>query len=383
MPTRVVHLISNLGTGGAETMLLRLLRSESARASDHCVISLLSDGPLAADIRALGVDLVELGARRSLSAAGLLPKLVGTLKQRQPDVIQAWMYHGNLAASVSRPFLGVHPPIIWNVRQTLQRLSNNGLLTRAVILSGSVLSRSPARVVYNSEASARQHEAWGYPRTKRCIIDNGFDVDVTTDREAARESLLRELDLSEPVLLIGRVARKDPQKDDQTLFGAFGRVAESIPNAHLVLVGKGMTLDDPEIAAYRNRSGHPDRVHCLGERRDVPDLTPAFDLAVSSSAHSEGFSNVVAEAMAAGVPALATDVGSASLILRDADRIVPPRDPERLAKAAVAMLTRTIEERHRLGEEDRRAIAERFDIGVIAARYRALWDEVLERRDDY
>lgn len=376
MSPRVVHVISNLGTGGAENMLLRLMETEAAasRAGDHTVISLLSGGALADRIRALGVDLIELGASRSLKTALLLPDLVRILRSVRPELIQAWMYHGNIAASTARLLLRSRPPILWNIRQSLQKLSNNSAKTQAIILAGTALRASPHGIVYNSEVSALQHESLGYPQSKRIIVENGFEV-TPSQRDEARAALLPELGLDPDTLLIGRVARRAAQKDDTTLFAAFQRMAEANPRARLILIGYGMTIEDPALVALARDSGFSERVHFLGERSDVGQLTHAFDVALSSSAHSEGFSNVIAEAMAAGVPTIATDVGDSAKIIGDASRIVPPRDPDAIARAGLDILSLSPDDRRTLGARDRQWISDNFDMGKIAGRYRSLWDK--------
>ncbi len=374
MPLRVVHVISNLGTGGAETMLVRLL-SADRKPHDHAVISFLSDGALAPDVRTLGVDLFEMGAKRSAGTALLLPGLARLLTQLQPDVVQGWMYHANVAASASRFLMRSRPPVLWNIRQTLQKLSNNSLLTQGTILAGTLLRGSPAGIVYNSTESADQHERVGYPRAKRIIIENGFDLKAFQPREIARQSLMHVLGLEGTPILIGRVARKAAQKDDPTLFAAFAEVAAEQADVHLVLIGPGMDRTDPDLDRLARDTSASERIHFLGPRRDVADLTAGFDVAVSSSAHSEGFSNVIAEAMAAGVPAVATDVGEARRIVGDDSRIVSPGRPDALATAMARILALSDSDRNVLGQSDRTRIEQSFGIETIAARYSALWQE--------
>ncbi|MEM1044682.1 MAG: glycosyltransferase [Pseudomonadota bacterium] len=378
MPLRVVHVISNLGTGGAETMLVRLLAADRKR-HEHAVISFLSDGALAPDVRGLGVDLFEMGAKRSAGTALLLPGLARLLTRLQPDVVQGWMYHANVAASASRFFMRSRPPVLWNIRQTLQKLSNNSLLTQGTILAGTLLRASPAGIVYNSTESAIQHERLGYPQTKRIIIENGFDLAAFQPREAARKNLMKALGLEGTPVLIGRVARKAVQKDDPTLFAAFAEIAAQHKDAQLVLIGPGMDRTDPELDRLARDTLACERIHFLGPRRDITDLTAGFDIAVSSSAHSEGFSNVIAEAMAAGVPVVATDVGEARRIVEDDSRIAPPGRPDALAAAIVRILALSDSDRHILGQSDRNRIEKSFGIETIAARYGALWQKTAGR----
>jgi len=379
-PLSVVHVISNLGTGGAEAMLARLVAAGDAREVSHTVVAMLSGGVNAERIRSAGGRVVELGARRSLSAAKILPRIAGVFREAGADVVQGWMYHGNVAASAASLLVRPRPPVLWNVRQTVFRLADNRPMTQAVILAGTLLRASPAGIVYNARLSAEQHEGLGFARRKRILIPNGFDLGRYAPREEARPSLLAELGLAEEALLIGRAARLHPQKDDATLFAAFGRIAAAEPRAHLVLPGSGMTAENAGLARLAKATGAKGRVHFLGERGDLPEIMAGFDLALSSSAFGEAFSNAIGEAMAAGVPAVSTDVGEAGEIIGETARIAPIGDAAALAEAALKVLSIPQPERLALGARDRERIAGDFSIEKIASLYLELWRGTARRQ---
>jgi glycosyltransferase involved in cell wall biosynthesis len=320
---RLLHVITGLGSGGAENMLVKLIAALPAPRFEHIVVPLVSGGTMRGAAEAAGARIIDFRMSRSLQGALALRRLRRIVDDVAPDVVQGWMYHGNFAAAIAAG----GRPVVWNVRQTLDRLGDNKLLTAAIILACMPLAGRVGRVIYNSSQAALQHERYGYPAGKRLLIPNGFDLAQFRPSAQARVSLRAALGLPAEALVVGRVARDAAMKDHATLFDAFSRILAALPEVHLVCVGHGMTADAPSLRALVDAHGAGGRVHLLGERPDIADLTAGFDIALSSSAHSEGFSNAIAEAMACGVPVVATDVGEARDIIGDTSRVVAPRWP--------------------------------------------------------
>lgn len=378
---RIVHVISNLGIGGAETMLVRLVRELTGKATTtHSVVSFLPGGVYAEVLRELGAEVIELDGQRSLRSAALLRPLGAALARARPDLVQGWMYHGNIAASLAAMLRYHRAPVVWGIRQTLERLGDNRPLTRGFILAGTALGLHPRRIVYNSTVAAEQHEAYGYPRRKRATIYNGVDTRRFRPSVAARLTARAGLGLAPDAEVVGRVARNDAMKDHATLFRAFELLAARRPRAHLLVIGTGMTTADRELAQLANLTGAPERVHFLGPQFKLEELVPAFDVAVSSSRMSEGFQNVLAEAMACGVPAVSTDIGEAGTIIGDAARLVPRSNPGALAAAVAAILDLPPEQRRQMGRRDRERIEANFEIGTAAAQFEAVWRAVMAER---
>ena len=371
---RLLHVITGLGSGGAENMLVNVVRALPAPRFEHVVVPLTSGGAMRGSAEAAGARLVDFRMSRSLGGVLALRHLRRVIDDAAPDVVQGWMYHGNFAAAIAAG----GRPVLWNVRQTLERLGDNKTTTAGVILACVPLAGRVRRVIYNSSRAALQHERHGYPASKRLLIPNGFDLARFRPSAEARASLRAALGLPAEALVVGRVARDAAMKDHATLFDAFSRILAALPEAHLVCVGHGMTADAPHLRALAAAHGVGARLHLLGERPDVAELTAGFDIALSSSAHTEGFANVVGEAMASGVPIVATDVGEASEIVGDVRRVVAPRDAAALADRAIALLRMSAAERRAIGLADRDRIAGRYALAVIAERYATCWEE--ERR---
>jgi glycosyltransferase involved in cell wall biosynthesis len=371
---KVLHIISSLMNGGAEAMLSKVARASAKLGIDHVVISMVTGGFVAEELKRSGIPIHFLDAKRSFSAAFRIGALKRVVRDLQPDMIQGWMYHGNLAGTVAASFsCGRRIPVIWNVRQSVQSLRNETVLTALFILAGAPLTRTPRRIIYNSLRAAEDHERFGYSRGKRIIIPNGFDTELFQPKQTAREALREYLELPKDALIVGRVANFHVHKDYPTLFAAFAKIAQKKPRAHLVLVGRGLDAENAEFATLL-ASAPSANIHVMGERTDIARIMPGFDLLLSSSS-AEAFPNVIGEAMACGVPAVTTDAGDCSDILGDSSRIVARRNAAMLAEKALDVLSLDREERAKLGSRDRARVIENYSIDAVAARYTVLWQQ--------
>ena len=212
--------------------------------------------------------------------------------------------------------------------------------------------RVPARIVAVSYAAVEGHVAIGYDRERFTVIHNGIDTDRYRQSPADRTAVREELGLSEHgTLVIGHVARFHPQKDHVGLIDTVAPMLRDRPGVVLVLVGDSTDRAAPLAAA----NGVEAQVRVLGRRTDVPRLTSAFDVAVSSSV-DEGLPNVVGEAMASEVPCVVTDVGDSALLVGDTGLVVPARDPAALRTALETVLAWPVSRRHEVGRRARARI---------------------------
>ncbi|HEY0996784.1 MAG TPA: glycosyltransferase [Gemmatimonadaceae bacterium] len=371
-PLRVCHVITGLERGGAETMLAKLCEAHDRARASFTVIS-LQPGPLAGRIRESGVPLLvgALSPSRLPSPRAALA-IRAMLREARPQVVQGWMYHGNIAAVLLAP-RGV--PVAWNVRQTLYDLRSERPLTRATIRASAWLSTRAAAIVYNSRVSASQHEALGFHAARRVVIPNGFDLARFAPSPAARAALRAELGLPADALLVGHVARLHPMKDHATLLAAAARVLAARPEVHFALAGDGVTP-----AALGDAATSPalaGRLHFLGARDGMERVSAAFDVVALTSAWGEGFPNVLGEALACGVPCVATDIGDSAAVVGDAGRLVPPRDPGALAAGLLELLGDS-SLRARLGAMGRARVTAHFSMPAVADRYLRLYEAVAQ-----
>jgi len=355
-------------SGGAESMLTRII--QALPSHNHIVVSFINGGIFESRLRELGVAVIglEQGRGRPIHALFVLPRLRAVIRELRPDILQGWMYHGNLAASIVARDI----PVLWNIRQRLEGWRSINPVTRAVVLSSLLYRKTVSAVIYNSLLAATDHEGLGYPRSRRIIIPNGFDLSLYKPDVQARCAIRAELGVSDSALLIGRVARDAPIKDTPTLVAAVARMQHS--DARLVLVGRGMSADNQGLVDLLRAAGVAHRTHLLGERSDIQRINAALDVAVSSSSHGEGFPNVICEAMACETPIVATDVAESRQIVGDDSRIVPPRDSSALAAALDSVLRLSPAERGQLGARDRERVATYYSLSDVARKYAELWE---------
>lgn len=379
MSVRVVHVITGLGVGGAETMLAKLLETEQRSGVQRTieVICIGPGGPMAERIRAAGVTVTCIGMGRGGSRGALagIRALVSRLREVQPDVVQCWMYHADLLGGIAARLAVPKAARIWSIRASSMPYPAS-LLTRTVIRTCAVLSSIiPVRIISCSATAAALHVRLGYDARRIVVIPNGFDLTRFMPSPESRASVREELGLAEHTAIIGCVARFDPQKDFPTLFRTFGFVLDARADATLVIAGQGCTPDNPEIVTLIPEAWR-ERVRLLGVRRDIPELTAAFDVAVLTSAYGEGFPNVLGEALACGVPCVATDVGDSREIAGEEGFIACIGDAKGLSQALIMILDRPTALQASLAARMRERAVTNYDVSAIARRYWHVQDEL-------
>ena len=382
-PIRLLFIITALGTGGAEMMLTQLItRLDRARFEPH-VISLIDGGKHAGQLIAKGIPVHGLGMVAGRPTLRSLLRLRSLVKAIAPQLFIGWMYHGNLAATLASRFAH-RAPVLWNVRQSLYSLALEKRGSALVIKLLAWLSNSPRGILYNSAVSARQHEAIGYTANKTLLLPNGFDTAAFAPSDEARTSVRKELHLPDDAVLVGRFGRATAMKDYPNFHAAMQHVA-----AVAIVAGtgtdEGVQSDECRVMNASTAGGEVGLRHSsssthpcsffLGERSDMPRLTAALDVAVSSSSFGEGFPNVIAEAMGSGVPCVVTDVGDSAWLVGDTGTVVPARDAAALAKAITDLLALPQAERKAMGQRARQRIIKDFSLPAVVAQFEQVFNE--------
>lgn len=342
MRPSICHIITGLGRAGAESFLLRLI--QNLKTFDHHVIVLGASEELE--------FTREFEAVAYVTFLNMKPNLrefiQGTLRLRhlihelQPKTIQGWMYHGNLLALIGS--LGQNIPVLWNIRNgpmegsDLHKLSLK-TLTNWVIKVGAILSFLPKKIICCSQNAAKIHQSWGYQVDKFQIIPNGIDLKRFQVSSEKRAEVRTSWGISPDQKVIGFVGRFHPQKDIPTFLQALDLLCAQAPKVVAVMYGRGLSIENPEMGElldqFTSLKGH---IKLMGPRSDVENIYPGFDVMCSSSSYGEAFPNVLAEAMACGIPCVATDVGDTGSILGDQGLICDIKNPEQLAENLRALL---------------------------------------------
>ena len=334
---------------------------------------MMDGGPMAERIVANGVPVHSLGMRRGVPTPTALTRLTTILRAQSVDVLQTWLYGADLLGAVAARRTGTSA-LVWNVRCSDVVTHHSGVfaLTRWTCAR---FSTYPRVVITNSEAGRAFHAGLGYQPRRWAVISNGVDLDEFKPDPTPRQPVREELGVARDALLIGLVARVDPLKDHATFIQAAGRFVRSEPRAQVVLVGLGASRGNASLMGHISRAGLSARVHLLGRRADVSRILAALDIACLSSI-TEGFPNVVAEAMACEVPCVVTDVGDASRIVADTGVVVPPRDPAALAGGVEGLIRLCADGRARLGRAGRARIRACYELGRMVHHYEDIYESL-------
>ena len=378
---RIVFVITGLSTGGAETMLLKLLeRIDRARFEPH-VISLTDEGEIGRRIRLLDISVEALEMRRGVVAFSKVMLLVRRLRGLHPQVLHTWMYHADLLGGLAGRAASI-PAIGWGLRNSNLDQSGSKWTTRAIMRACAALSYVvPRRILSCSERARDVHVAVGYCARKIVVIPNGFDLELFRPDADAAMSIRRELGIDVTVPLVGLAARYDAQKNHKGFIEAAGRVHDTMPGVHFVLAGDGVTFANAELADAIDRAGVRGVFHLLGRRNDMPQLMAGLDVLCSSSSYGEAFPNVLGEAMACGVPCVVTDAGDSADIVGDTGRVVPVGDMAGLARELMALLSMPAEQRQSLGRMARLRVQERYEISSAVKQYEAFYMSLLDGKE--
>jgi sugar transferase (PEP-CTERM/EpsH1 system associated) len=358
----VVHVVPSLETGGMQNGVVNLVHHLGQEAR-HSVVSVAGPGPMATRLPP-SCAVVPLAKRPGRDWRTVV-SLVAALRRLRPDVVHSrnWgAFDAVLAARLAGVRVvvhGEHGRVIEDLRGDNRRRNR---LRRAL---APLVTRF---VTVSSDLAAWLVGTVGISRTKVVTIPNGVDTDRFAPGDGA--ALRRALALPAGGLVVGAIGRLDPVKDHLALLEAFARLVP-VPDVVLVIAGEG-----PCRAALEARVGAlglDKRVRLLGERGDVPDLLRAMDVFVLSSI-GEGVSNTVLEAMATGLPVVATRVGGTpELVIPGVTGLLVPAGDAGALADALATYAGDPALRRRHGGAGRRRAVEQFGLRAMADGYRALY----------
>lgn len=370
---KIIHIITSLFSGGAPRMLYKLITEGLQNSYENFVICLSENGFYGPLLKEIGIPFKSLNMRPTLPSVSGVRQFYSNVHSINPDIIQGWMYHGNLAAWMSKKFMSEKPTLMWNIRHSLYGLKNEKLLTRQVIRGNRLLSTQVNGIIYNSRLSKQQHEEFGFCNAHSRVIPNGFDLSQWNPAQDKRISVRKELGIPEDVLVIGHVARLHPMKDHPRFLRVANRLSMQNRNVHFLLVGRGVVSENETISNLISEKVAM-RFHFLGERNDIPDLMQAIDICCLNSSWGEAFPNVLGEALATEVPCVSTDVGDSKDIVFESGIIVPPSDENALYSALEKMVNLPQQERLKLGRAGRKRIESQYSLNSVVQQYMDLYD---------
>lgn len=373
MPNRkkILHIISGLNRGGAETALFRLVENQNAQNIRTYLLVLSNSKGMDKEFIDAGVHVQSIDMMNFVAFPLNIIKIVFYVLKLKPDVIQTWMFHADFLSVFIKPFY--RKKIIWNIRQTT--IEDCGLV---IFLLGRVINPVlsyiiPNRIICCSKATKYLYaKKYLYCKKKLIYIPNGFNVPEIISDEV--KNISKGLfGIPGESMVVGVLGRFHPMKDYLCFILAMAQVQLIKPSVWIVFAGDGLNADNPQLIGWVSSAGlNQNQCLFLGYQKDPINFYKMVDIFCSSS-YSEGFPNVIAEAQLYGVPVVATDVGDTKYIVGESRFIVPARNPFGLASAIISLLTMNKLERLRLGREARDFIIRNYSLESYRKRYFSLY----------
>lgn len=395
---KIVFLIRSLNIGGAERQLTELAKELSKKGHSVSIITFYSGGYFEQELSKWPeIRRKCLNKQGRWDTISFFYRLFQTVQAEQPDILHGYLSSSNILAVCLKPFLtwpsqnqdlpalwqaGVgrkeaQPPIkggrkaqtrklsglriVWGVRASNMDLARHDWFARLVFRVECVLARFADLVIVNSYAGRDYHIRCGFPSKKLLVIPNGIDTERFSPNPTAGEKVRVEWGIGRQELLIGLVGRLDPAKDHATFLKAAALLAKEHSDVRFVCIGEIPSASHHALLQSSNAPELKERIRWIGPQDDMLVIYNALDLLVSSSS-SEGFSNVVGEAMSCGVPCVVTDVGDSARIVSDTGFIVTPNSPPVLAEGIRKCLAAN---RKVLGENARLRIVNEFSANCL------------------
>jgi glycosyltransferase involved in cell wall biosynthesis len=354
MTSEILHVITNLsGRGGAETALARIVAGSDDVSS---VVSLMDVSPAVKQLFS-GTTIQALGSSSPISMFMSAWTLARIIRDRQPDIIVCWMYHANFVGALAARLAGSSCKLVWNVRHSLDDWSSETISTRCAVRAGILFRGFADGMIFNSHRSHQQHQAIGYTNRNSVVIPNGVSLPP------------RIVKLPAMGRRVGIAGRFHPHKDYRNFFLAAKCVLDNNPNVQIIAAGRGVSMENEGFSNLIREIDVPfSRITLMGEADSLDDFYKSIDVFVLSS-RTEGFPNVLIEAMSYGVPCVTTDVGDAGRIVGESGVVVRPRDPDALFRGIDSMLSLPLAEYHQRSSQARKRVEREFSIESVVGRY--------------
>ena len=378
----VMHVITGLNVGGAETMLAKLVERST---HNSIVVSLRNEGILGEAIKQAGTEVFSLNLSRDLSAVSGLSKLAALMKHHKPDVIQTWLYAADLLAGYVASQQNV--PLIWNIRQSetgwIPGQKHIALNQR---INAKVSAKWPSSIVYCGQEARRTHESIGYSALASHVIGNGVDTKrFSPDKEARaqlRQQWLSDWGAAPDTRLVGIVGRIDPLKNHDRFLRLMKGISARFPQqVKGVMVGRGVDENNSTLCSKIKSMGLSDTCKLLGERSNVNQIMNALDMVVLTS-DSEGWPNVLGEAMACAKVCVSTDVGDVADLIGNAGFVNDVNDEEGLLESCCEVLSFGSDKKTLFGQRARQRIVEGFSLAKTVKQYDDLYSSYLNSQEN-
>jgi glycosyltransferase involved in cell wall biosynthesis len=364
---KVLHVITGLNTGGAEMMLFKLCKYSKSNNIEHIVISLSGKGPIGKKMEQEDIKVIYLNFNKRNPFINLIEfkKIIDLIKKHKINIVQGWLYHGNIVASLLK-ILNKRLLVLWNVRHSVNNIKEEAFIMQLSIKINGKLSGFTDIIINNSVTSSIQHEKLGFSINKTVIIPNGFDLNLFKPNKN-----ISTIKKGKP-FKIASLARYHKMKGHKLLIDIAKELDNLGYDCLFYLYGKNINSDNFELTNYI-ATNNVKNVLLKDEVSNPEDIIKEFNLLLSTSLYGEGFPNIIGEAMASGVPVIASNVGDSSYLVGDTGYVIEPGNLKGFVEAIINIIEMDESRYFDLREKSRQRISEKFSIDQIVNKYNELY----------
>jgi len=363
----ILFLIRSLNTGGAERQLINLSKGLFKLGHKVCVLTFYDDGDFESELDSAGVPLISLGKKHRWDIIRFIISLFKIIKTIKPDILYSFLSTSNLISIFIKIFFP-KTRIIWGIRSSNTDMNYYGWLPKMEFYLLRSLSRFADKVIVNSFAGREFAKNIGYDTNSWAVIPNGIDLEMFYPDQNKRNLFRRRLNIQKNEFIVGLIARLDPMKGHRTFIQAAHLLLKQKSDIRFVCVGDGSATYRESLEAYAQSLGIASMIIWTGKMADMISVYNGIDILCLSSAFGEGFPNTIGEAMACGVPCVVTDVGDSARIVEDNGIVVPPENPEMLAKGIQILMEKLPRDLARMRSLAQNRIIENYSVQNMVGR---------------
>lgn len=372
---KIIHIITGLNIGGAEKMLERLLLY-NLDIDNITIISLSDIGKIGINLEKKGFKIYCLDVKKNITSLILaVIKMIRLIRNIKPNLIQTWLYHANLLGSIASLF-STRAPVIWNLRGCdipQGALSQTFMIVKLLSLLSYLL---PYKIICCGNSVKEAHITMGYSQKKMVIIENGYNFQHLKRNEDLRKKTRKDLHILDHEIIIGSVGRFDVLKDYESFVRAASLVDKKIENIRFMIIGRDININNSKLNFMINDNNMLDKIILIDEQDSLEAYYSSMDVFCLHSI-SEGFPNVLAEAMSYELPCVSTDAGDAKVMLMGGEFICNIKDFDSLANGLIKICSLTSKKRYEIGRKNAHIISENYNIDKIHSLYRETYEKTI------
>ena len=369
----IVVITTGLNVGGAETVLLQLVKEWLSRNVRVTVLSLSGKCYLDNAFMSLGVEVKSYNLKSFSNIIPGLYKLCKDLRGINPQIVQTWMPHADLIGGIcARIFTSAQ--VFWGCHHADISLRTLKWSTLTTVRINALLSYFvPNNIITVSKHVETQFSDYGFDKSKINVIENGIDCSYFKKSEGARKKLVDELKISVNTTMVGFVGRYSFEKRPEDFLKLAAMIDKDIGTCHFLMVGDGHDDKNTELADLLVTHGVGSKISLLGIRDDVPLILSSLDVLISTS-EDEAFGMVLIEGLACGCPCISSNNEGAKSVGGQFIKYVEVGDIDAFYQETKMLLFQDDSARIVFAKKSAEYIVANYSVGNTATRYLNLYN---------